>query len=304
MLRFLPRPIRALVMFLLFVANLVLWAIPVYAMILVKLVTPAGRGRDRVSIIMSGPAQRWARTNVLIGDFMLGTQWDIEGVEKLDMRGQYLVTSNHQTWNDIYVLMKAFARDAPFFKFFLKKQLIWVPILGPVWWALDYPFMQRHSREAIAANPALATQDLEATKRACTKYGDQPVMILNFLEGTRFTRAKHDAQESPYRHLLRPKSGGLVFALQAMGGKLASVLDVTIVYPEGACGFWQFFEGRMKRVIVRVREIRVPEDFLYGDYAADAEFRKRVQAWVSDIWAEKDRFIDELQAQARREAVA
>lgn len=303
MLHFLPRPVRASVMFVLFVLNLVFWAIPVYLMILVKIVTPpSGRARDRVALILAWLAQRWARTNVLVGDFMLGTQWDIDGVEKLDMSGQYLVTANHQTWNDIYVLMKVFSRDAPFFKFFLKKQLIWVPILGPVWWALDYPFMQRHSREAIAANPALATQDLQATQRACEKYRDQPVLILNFLEGTRFTQLKHDNQQSPYRHLLRPKSGGLIFALQAMGGKLASILDVTIVYPEGACGFWQFFEGRMKRAIVRIREIRVPEDFLHGDYANDADFRQRVQAWVSEIWADKDRLIAELKSQSAEAA--
>ncbi|MGB0213026.1 acetyltransferase [Algiphilus sp.] len=303
MLRFLPSPVCATIMFLLFVLNLLVWAVPVYVMILIKVLTRGG-WRDRVSVIMSNLAQRWARTNVLIGDWMLATQWDIEGVEKLDLSGQYLVSANHQTWNDIYVLMKTFGTDAPFFKFFIKKQLMWVPILGPVWWALDFPFMHRHSREAIAANPALATQDIETTRRACERYGDQPVMILNFLEGTRFTRAKHDAQGSPHHNLLRPKAGGLIFALQAMGEKLSSILDVTIVYPEGACGFWQFFGGRMKRVVVRVREIRVPSDFYHGDYAGDEAFRKRVQNWVSEFWSEKDQLIDSLRQQARREMPA
>ncbi|MEQ8271159.1 acyltransferase [Algiphilus sp.] len=291
MLRFLPSPLSATIMFLLFVFNLLLWAIPVYTMILVKLVTWGSWSRWATRT-MAGFAQGWAASNVWLGDHLLGTEWDIEGVSRLDLKGQYLVTANHQTWNDIYVLMKAFGRNAPFFKFFLKQQLIWVPVLGPVWWALDYPFMKRHSREAIKANPALASQDFEATRRACDRYQGQPVMILNFLEGTRFTAEKHSRQASSYRHLLRPKAGGLIFALQAMGEKLSSILDVTIVYPDGACGFMAFFGGKMRKVIVRVREIPVPKDFYDGDYAGDAAFRQRVHSWVSEIWAEKDQLID------------
>lgn len=298
MLRFLPSFVCAIIMFVLFVLNLLIWAVPVYLTIFMKLLTPAhSRARDRVSQLMAWLAQRWAGTNVRIGDLMLATQWDIEGVSRLDMRGQYLVTANHQTWNDIYVLMKAFGSKAPFFKFFLKKQLIWVPVLGPVWWGLDFPFMQRHSRAAIKANPKLAAQDLETTKRVCAEYRNQPVMILNFLEGTRFTPEKHAAQKSSYQHLLRPKTGGLIFALQAMGGKLASILDVTIFYPEGPCGFWDFFSGRMRRVIVRVREIDVPGDFYSGDYIGDAAFRSRVHAWVGTIWQEKDAALDALMQQ-------
>ncbi|MEQ9736987.1 MAG: hypothetical protein RLN67_07140, partial [Algiphilus sp.] len=76
------------------------------------------------------------------------------------------------------------------------------------------------------------------------------------------------------------------------GEPLASSLDVTIVYPAGACGFMAFFGGKMRKVIVRVREIPVPKDFYDGDYAGDAAFRQRVHSWVSEIWAEKDQLID------------
>jgi 1-acyl-sn-glycerol-3-phosphate acyltransferase len=296
MLQKLPGPLLGLIMFTLFVANLLFWAVPVYILILLKVIAPAGPLRDRVSRLMAATAQLWARCNTLFGDALLGTQWDIRGVEQLDMRGQYLVSSNHQTWNDIYVLMKTFGRDAPFFKFFLKQQLIWVPVLGPVWWALDFPFMKRHTRQQIEKNPALRGTDLETTRRACEKYRNQPVMILNFLEGTRFTRAKHEAQGSPYRNLLVPKAGGMAFTLSAMGERLSSLLDVTIVYPEGACGFWDFFSGKMKRVIVEVRKLELPVDFFHGDYSGDPVFRKRVQEWVGKVWAEKDARIDEIKA--------
>lgn len=298
MLRKLPAPLLGLIAFILFVANLLFWAVPVYTMILVKVLTPKGALRERVSRILAGLAQRWAACNVVLGDALLGTQWSIAGAERLDMKGQYLVSANHQTWNDIYVLMKVFGRDAPFFKFFLKKQLIWVPILGPVWWALDYPFMQRHSREAVERNPALRGADLETTRRACEKYRNQPVMILNFLEGTRFTPAKHDAQGSPYRNLLLPKAGGMAFAVSAMGERLSSLLDVTIVYPEGACGFWGFLAGRMKRVVVEVRRLDIPREFFHGNYGEDPEFRRRVQEWVADIWQQKDARIEAMRAAA------
>jgi 1-acyl-sn-glycerol-3-phosphate acyltransferase len=63
---------------------------------------------------------------------------------------------------------------------------------------------------------------------------------MNFLEGTRFTPAKHAKQQSPYRHLLKPKAGGIALALNAMGDKFRAILDVTIVYPDGAPGFMRF----------------------------------------------------------------
>lgn len=297
MLKRLPRPLRVALMFVLFVLNLVTWAIPVYALIIVKLFSPKGRPRDAVTRAIAAVAQRWAQVNVIVGDAMLATEWDIDGVEGVERTGQYLVTANHQTWNDIYVLMKVFGMRAPFFKFFLKKELIWVPLLGPVWWALEYPFMQRHSKEAIAANPDLARQDLETTRRACESVRHHPILILNFLEGTRFTPVKHERQASPYDNLLRPKTGGLILALQAFGSKLSTVLDVTIFYPEGACGFWDFLGGGMRKAVVRVREITVPPEFHVGDYIGDAEFRERVQAWVSRIWEEKDALIGQLRAQ-------
>jgi hypothetical protein len=50
---------------------------------------------------------------------------------------------------------------------------------------------------------------------------------MNFVEGTRFTPAKHAAQQSPYKHLLKPKAGGLALALHVLGDRFDSLLDVT-----------------------------------------------------------------------------
>jgi 1-acyl-sn-glycerol-3-phosphate acyltransferase len=41
------------------------------------------------------------------------------------------------------VLQRIFHGRIPFLKFFLKQELIWVPVIGLAWWALDFPFMKR-----------------------------------------------------------------------------------------------------------------------------------------------------------------
>jgi 1-acyl-sn-glycerol-3-phosphate acyltransferase len=298
MLKVLRGPVLGTVMLLLLLVNTVAWATPIYVMIVVKLLAPTDNIRDRLSRAMAWMAQGWGASNVWLGDTMLDVRWEIRISADLRRDAQYLICSNHQTWNDIYVLLKTFGHKAPFFRFFLKKQLIWVPILGPVWWGLDYPFMNRYNREHLQKNPGLRVRDMEVTRQACEKYARIPVSILNFLEGTRFTPEKRDRQQSPYSHLLRPKAGGFAFALNAMGERLSSLLDVTIVYPEGAKTFWDFLAGRVHRVIVDVRSLRIPAEFFHGNYETDAEFRRMINSWVAGLWEEKDRRIEQLLAQA------
>jgi len=298
MLHGLPAPIHGTIMALLLILNTVFWAIPVYVFIVVKLLTPAGAARDQVSRLVAWLAQNWAGVNSWLSQVFMRIEWDLRVNAQLDPKGQYLVACNHQTWNDIFVQMRTFGRRAPFFKFFIKQELIWVPILGLAWWGLDYPFMKRYSAEKLARHPELKGKDLETTRKACEKFRNQPVMVLNFLEGTRFTPAKHAKQQSPYRHLLRPKSGGFAFAMSAFGERLNSMLDITIVYPEGAQGFWDFLCGRVTKVIVDVQELTIPHELYQGDYENDPAFRQRFQAWIGELWARKDERIGQLLAEA------
>lgn len=298
MLHWLPAPLLGVFSALFLVLNTLFWIVPVYSLILLKMLTPKGRLREALSRGVAWSAQHWALFNVWMTDFAMRIRWDIRMHATIDPKGQYLVCANHQTWNDILVLIKAFGRRAPFFKFFLKQELIWVPVLGLAWWGLDYPFMKRHTKEQIARNPALKGQDIETTRRACEAFRHQPALILNFLEGTRFTAAKRERQQSPYRHLLRPKSGGFAFTLSALGEQLHSLLDVTIAYPDGAKGFWDFLCGRVRRVIVEIRQLEVPRELFHGSYENDPEFRARFHAWIAALWSAKDRRIGELLAEA------
>ena len=162
------------------------------------------------------------------------------------------------------------------------------------WWALDFPFMKRYSKEYLAKHPEMKGKDLETTKKACEKFKQIPVSVMNFFEGTRFTQAKHDRQQSPYQYLLKPKSGGLAYVLSAMGGQLHSMLDVTIVYREPQHEFWDFLSGRVSKVVVRITEREIPAEMAMGDYENDPEFRAHFQRWVSELWANKDQQIAEI----------
>jgi 1-acyl-sn-glycerol-3-phosphate acyltransferase len=216
------------------------------------------------------------------------TQWDVQGLEGLNYNGWYLVVSNHQSWVDILVMSHLLNRRIPLLKFFIKRELIKVPLMGFAWWALDYPFLYRHSSEYLEKHPEQKGKDFEATRRACEKFATIPTSVMNFLEGTRFTKEKHARQKSEYQFLLRPKSGGLALALNVLGDKFNSLLDITIVYPDGTPTFGEFLCGKVKRIIVRMKTIEIPQQLLHGDYEGDPSFRDAMHKWVQQLWREKD----------------
>lgn len=279
---------------LLLLLNTLILIVPLLICALIKLVLK-GRYRDYASAGVMWVAETWAEIDKRIFAACVPTQWDIRGAENLRRDTSYLTISNHQSWVDIPALMEALNRRTPFFKFFLKKELIWVPLLGLAWWGLDYPFMKRYSKAFLERHPGLKGKDLEITKAACELYKRQPVNVVNYLEGTRFTAAKHAEQGSPYRYLLKPKAGGVAFVLAAMGEQLDALLDVTIVYPEAkAPGFWDLLSGNIAQVIVDI-QVRPLEPMLWaGDYEGDPVFRQQMQAWVNQLWQGKDARIGRL----------
>ncbi|MBT4362882.1 MAG: acyltransferase [Desulfobacterales bacterium] len=293
MLNFLPGVIRGVLAFLLFVLNTVFWCTLLFIVSFLKLLIPFEACRKICNIILVRLASNWVLFNAANLKLLHRINWNVEGVEDLSLDKWYLVISNHQSWVDIVVLQTIFYRRIPFLKFFLKKELIWVPVLGLAWWALDFPFMKRYSSEFIKANPHLKGKDIEITRKACEKFKTIPVSVMNFVEGTRFTKEKHERQKSPHKYLLRPKAGGTAFVLAAMGEQLNSILNVTIVYPEGAQNFWAFLCGKITQINVRVETIPI-DDNIVGDYFNDPEFQNNYRQWVNDLWVEKDKCINSL----------
>jgi 1-acyl-sn-glycerol-3-phosphate acyltransferase len=255
---------------------------------LLKLALPTEGVRRGCDRLLAALASRWVAVNNAWIGAVAPIRWDVQGVDQLDPRGWYLVSCNHQSWVDILVLQRVFHGRIPFLKFFLKQELIWVPVIGLAWWALDFPFMKRGKGQGARLN------DLRTTREACEKFKRIPTSVFNFVEGTRFTALKRDRQNSPYRHLLKPKIGGLGIALATMGEQFGALLDVTIVYPGGTPRFWDLLCGRIDAVIVRVQQRAIPAAVLGSDPVGDKAYRQRISAWVEEQWGEKDALIESL----------
>lgn len=235
--------------------------------------------------------------NWLIDHVLPNTRWDISIDEnlQLSMQGRYLMTCNHQSWVDTTVNQYFGLTRMPLTRFFTKWELIFIPFVGQAFKILGFPMMKRHSKAQIAKKPELKDRDMEEARKACQQLLSQPFTLLNYLEGTRFTQEKHDQQQSPYQHLLKPKAGGLALALNILGDQIDALVDMTIVYPDGVPGYSEFWLGEVPRIAVNLRKIHIPDWILGGNYEDDAEYRERFQQWVHELWLEKDQLIESMQ---------
>jgi len=274
--------------------NTLLHAVPILSLALAKALLPIRRARAAMSRWMPALGESWiAANNWAIARFT-PVRWVVTGDTGLHRARRYLVLSNHQSWVDIPVLQKVLNRRIPFQRFFLKDSLKWVPVLGLAWWALDFPFMKRASKSQIEKRPELARRDLETARRACARFREIPVSVMNFVEGTRADAAK--LSHSSYRHLLRPRSGGVAQVMNSMGELLDGIVDVTIVYPQGRPSVLDLFAGRVREIRVDLRLLPVPADLVGGDYENDRDYRLRFQRWLNGVWSEKDARIEALLA--------
>lgn len=274
---------------------------PVLALGLTKLIKKS-RKVDETNIQITNS---WLSVNNWLIDHVLpNLKWYItieEGLE-LSMQGRYLMTCNHQSWVDTTVNQYFGLTRMPLTRFFTKWELIFIPFVGQAFKILGFPMMKRHSKEQIAKNPELKTRDMEESRKACEQLLSQPFTLLNYLEGTRFTQEKHAQQQSPYKHLLKPKAGGLALALNILGDKIDALVDMTIVYPDGVPGYGDFWLGEVNRIAVNLRKIEIPDWVLGGNYEDDAEYRERFQQWVHVLWTEKDQLIERMQQELAAKA--
>ncbi|HZJ93113.1 MAG TPA: acyltransferase [Thiopseudomonas sp.] len=294
MLHPLPHIVRGIIASLLLVLNTLFWCWPLFIFALLKVVLPFAPIQRSLRFAMHWIAESWIAVNSFWMRLVQPIDWDIEGLEKLDLTHSWMVTSNHQSWVDILALQYQFNRRLPFLKFFLKKELIWVPVIGLCWWALEFPFMKRYSKAYLAKHPEKQGQDLATTRKACERYKTNPVSVFNFLEGTRFTAEKHDQQASPFQNLLKPKAGGIAFVLDAMGEQLHGLVNVTIYYPQGKPTLWDLLSGQVKRIVMRIEITPIPQQFIGKSYDQDRGYRAEFQDWVNQMWQKKDQQLTQL----------
>jgi 1-acyl-sn-glycerol-3-phosphate acyltransferase len=294
MLSFLTAPLLGVIASVLLLLNIVFW-VPILVMVaVIKLLLPFKLVRLWLDPVLLRIAEAWIAGNSGWMRLTQAMDWQVSGLAEVSPSQWYLVVCNHQSWVDILVLQHVLNRRIPLLKFFLKKELIWVPIMGLAWWALEFPFMRRRSEAYLKAHPEERGEDAATTRAACEKYALVPTSVMNFLEGTRFTPTKQARQQSPYQHLLKPKAGGVTLALDAMGEKFSAVLDVTIVYPDGQPTFTQFLMGRVDRVVVQVRTLPVPKAKPASGQAPEQALRDTCQRWVNQLWTDKDALISSI----------
>lgn len=247
----------------------------------------------------------WLATNNWLIDHLLPhLNWEISIDPALDLnlQGRYLMICNHQSWVDTTVNQYFGLTRMPLTRFFTKWELIFIPFVGQAFKILGFPMMKRHTKAQIAKNPELKYKDLHEARKACEQLLSQPFTLLNYLEGTRFSLEKHAKQNSPYTNLLKPKAGGLALALSILGNEIDALVDMTIVYPDGAPDYHAFWLGDVSRIVVNLRKIEIPEWVHGGNYEDDAEYRERFQHWVAQLWTEKDQLITAIKHQYQTQA--
>lgn len=278
----------------------VLCALPIILAGIVKILLPLKPVSECIFRFCDAMMYCWCEGLAVLLHLNPCLKWDVQGLDALNKNNWYLLTANHHSWADIVVLCVLFRNHLPMNKYFLKRQLAWVPFIGLACWALDMPFMRRYSRSYLLTHPERRTQDIETTRRSCEKFRRRPTTIVNFVEGTRFTPKKHARLRSPWRHLLPPKAAGIAMALSVLGLQFDKLVNVTLCYPQNdATPFLDMLCGRLTRVVVRIQLIPVDES-LRGDYQHDESFKHDFQCWLNRLWHEKDVQLEKIKTEYKK----
>ena len=252
---------------------------------------------ERIAYWISGG---FVLTNNVLMKISYDLEWNIQGLENLNMNGTYLVMSNHLSLLDIPALQRVFFRQIPFLRFFIKSQLIFVPFLGQGLWALGFPSMKRYSKETLNKHPELSGKDLETTKSSCENLRGQPVSMLIYAEGTRFTPEKHSKKKSPYKNLLKPRAGGINTVLSSLGDELTSILNVTLVYPgHTSPSLFDFLLGKIPKVVIRIEVLKLGEN----DVPSFEKIKSKagslaVRNFLNQTWEVKDKIISKIHSES------
>ena len=230
--------------------------------------------------------QQFAHYSVEILNRFNDIDWHIDIDGELSQQEWYLLIANHQSWLDIILLTHFATKHIPTPKFFLKRELLYVPFVGLSAWAMDMPFMQRYSRQYLLKHPEKKGQDIETTRQACEKFKTTPTTVINFVEGTRCTEQKRK-NISQYQHLLPPKAGGIAFTAEALPAVADNVLDVTLGYPHNTKIMHEAMVGKLRSIVIDVKLTQLPDN-CKGASFSDPETRGHFQQWLNNHWQAKD----------------
>ncbi|MCH9769983.1 MAG: 1-acyl-sn-glycerol-3-phosphate acyltransferase [Gammaproteobacteria bacterium] len=286
--------IRGSIIIILLLINTIIASVRIYLGTAVLYILPVKSWRRTLQHFVQNTSQPWTTANNWILKLCLYKKWDVSGVGELKPNSSYLMIANHCSGIDILALYGKFNYQIPTIKFFVKRELLWsLPFAGVAIYLLGFPFLVRHTRDDIRKNPSLKGKDIETAKIACRKFKKFPCTVMNFLEGTRFSKAKHLKQKSPYKNLLKPKSAGAAVVINEMSETLEGIIDVTLQYSPEHLNFWEITCGRLQKIKLRYRVLPITDD-LKGDFYNDREYRRRFNGWIDQLWQAKDRQLEDL----------
>jgi len=272
------------------VSNTLILAVLMIPLGVIKFLIPLKTLRASFTRIIIKIGELWIDINSSWVIYLHKPNIEITGEENLNGDSWFLSTSNHQSAADIFIVQYITNRKIPMLKFFIKYELIYVPVIGICWWALDMPFLKRYTQKQIKKNPKLKGRDYKKMKKSLEHYSLHPVSIFSYAEGTRFTEKKHKLQKSEFTNLLKPKEGGLAIALSNVN-KIKELIDITIIYDNDNLGFWNYLCGNIKNIKVFISKIEVPSKYLTENLISSEELRGDFKLWLNSIWKEKDVLI-------------
>ncbi|MBF0350872.1 MAG: 1-acyl-sn-glycerol-3-phosphate acyltransferase [SAR324 cluster bacterium] len=267
--------------------NLLIASIPLMILVFCKALipfNPVQRGTYYLMTRLYGIAT-WI-DDLLFWNF-LGTELEIRGTIDKSKEETHLIIANHRSWTDILILQSIFNDKTPVLKFLIKKALRYVPFVGWICWAYEYPFIPLKLENG---HPVGQSHAKEKLKQDLTKLKHSPATIVNFAEGTRFTNIKWQKQNSPYSYLLKPKTGGFKIILDEFGNLIHSIYDVTIVYDSLNHTFWDFLCGNCKKIIVVLQKIPLDD----ASFPPEPYEKEALQQWINKQWQQKDHIIQNV----------
>jgi 1-acyl-sn-glycerol-3-phosphate acyltransferase len=182
-----------------------------------------------------------------------------------------VVICNHQSWFDIALVQEVITGNGPIIKFLVKREIAWVPIIGWICLALNFPRLRRSKKDGARVS------DFSIIQKATKTHGDETGALLIFPEGTRFSELKKSKQKSPYQHLLKPKTGGLNVITQHAGAD-TSLIDVTIDYHQKDIWIWDCLHGDPSKITITLDHYKLAE---IDD----------IETWLNNRWLAKDKIL-------------
>ncbi len=294
MLSFLPSPIILLINCILISLNVIIIATPMMLLGIIKFCLPF----DVVTVLIEKTNYHLYRTWVFFNRCIIrltnNVKWHISGDNIPKTKKSCIVISNHLSWLDILFMGCVFKGNIPTTKFFMKHSLIYIPFAGLACYALGMPFLRRYPKEKLLKNPKLRTKDIETTKAACKRLIKFPATLINFVEGSRYTKEKAKKAKSPYKYLLPPKAASLGVAISEIGQEIEYLFDVTYFYPDNQKkAFVDMMKGRIKNIYVNVDILKIDES-LKGNYLEDKQFKHDFTMYVRSLWERKDALLERM----------